>query len=344
MNAIIIPAYKPSENILPFVRSLAEHFSQILVVNDGSGTEYDGVFSELCTISEVVLLQHEINQGKGQALKTAFSYCLEHKDVEGVITVDADGQHLLVDILKIDAAMKEHPADLVMGCRQFDDKTIPARSRFGNNISRVVYRVLCGINVSDTQTGLRGLPFDFLQACMEAEGSRYEYETNMLIAAVKRHVKFYEVPITTVYEDNNSSSHFHPVLDSIRIYSRLIKYSLVSLLSVLVEFVLFTILVHGPLSIMLATYVARGCSCLFNFTLNRKVVFQKEGHLAVQFIKYLALVVLSGTLSGAFVTLLDHFISGIVVLLKMVVDTLLYFMNYYIQKKWVFASKKQKDE
>jgi hypothetical protein len=58
----------------------------------------------------------------------------------------------------------------------------------------------------------------------------------------------------------------------------------------------------------------------------------------------LALVVLSGTLSGAFVTLLDHFISGIVVLLKMIVDTLLYFMNYYIQKKWVFASKKQKDE
>lgn len=344
MNTIIIPAYKPSEKILPFVASLTEHFHSILVVNDGSGSEFDSIFSELRQIPEVTILEHEINQGKGQALKTAFSYCLEQNNMDGVITVDADGQHLLVDILKMDAAMQQHPKDLVMGCRQFNDSSIPARSRFGNNISRVVYRVLCGINVSDTQTGLRGLPISFLPACLEAEGSRYEYETNMLIAAVKGHVKFYEVPITTVYEDNNSSSHFHPVLDSIRIYSRLIKYSLVSLLSVLVEFVIFTILVRGPLSILIATYVARGCSCLFNFTLNRKVVFQKEGHLGVQFVKYLALVVLSGTLSGLCVTFLDHFISGVVVLLKMIVDTGLYFMNYYIQKKWVFASKEPKDE
>lgn len=339
MNSIVIPAYKPSPNILPFVESLAQHFSHILVVNDGSGAEYDEIFASLSAISQVTLLIHPQNQGKGQALKTAFSYCIEHPEFGGVITADADGQHLLEDIMKLNTAMEEHPEALVLGCRQFHDPSIPARSRYGNNISKVMYRVLCGISVSDTQTGLRGLPASFLPCCIAAEGDRYEYETNMLIAAKKQGIAFFEVPITTVYEDNNASSHFHPVLDSIRIYSRLLKYSFVSLLSVVVEFVLFTIFVHCNLSIMVSTYIARACSCIFNFTLNRKVVFKEDGHVAIQFAKYLALVVVSGTLSGALVTVLNHFVSGIVVLLKMIVDTGLYFFNYYVQKKWVFQRK-----
>ena len=336
MNTIVIPAYKPSERVIPFVEALSEHFSHIVVVDDGGGAEFAEIFAKLSAIPQVTLLTHEVNCGKGRALKTAFSYVQSHPELGGVITVDADGQHLVPDILKVDAAMELHPDALVLGCRQFDDRSIPARSRFGNNVSKVMYRVLCGIAVSDTQTGLRGVPASFLEACIAAEGDRYEYETNMLIAAKKAGVAFAEVPITTVYEDNNSSSHFHPVLDSVRIYSRLLKYSVVSLLSVVVEFVLFTVLVHCKLSIMVATYVARACSCIFNFTLNRKVVFKEEGHVGAQFAKYLVLVVVSSTLSGAFVTLLNRLVSGIVVLLKMVVDTCLYFFNYYVQKKWVF--------
>jgi len=339
MNTVIIPAYKPSDVILSFTQELTETFSHILVVNDGSGDEYKEIFRSLGQLPGVVVLEHDKNRGKGRALKTAFEYCMAHNFDGGAITVDADGQHLPEDIRNVDAALDAHPDMLIMGCRQFHDPSIPARSRYGNNISRVMYRLLCGISVSDTQTGLRGIPKSFLEACYCTEGDRYEYETNMLISAKKQGVLIFEVPITTVYEDNNASSHFHPFLDSVRIYRRLLKYSAVSLLSVVVEFVCFSILVHMGWTILLSTYIARGISCLFNFTMNRKVVFQKTDHLASQFIKYIILVIISGTLSGLCVTALDRIVSGVVVLLKMIVDTLLYFMNYYVQKRWVFQSK-----
>ena len=344
MNAIVIPAYKPSERMIPFVEELSHTFASIVVVDDGGGAEYAHIFQKLKDISGVEVLVHEENRGKGRALKTAFSYVMSRPEITGVITVDADGQHLVADICKVSEALDANPNSLVLGCRQFSDSSIPARSRFGNNVSRVMYRVLCGIAVSDTQTGLRGLPVSFLPTCIEAEGERYEYETNMLIAAKKAGVAFAEVPITTVYEDNNSSSHFHPVLDSIRIYSRLLRYSVASLLSVLMEFLIFTVLVHGGLRILFATYAARACSCVFNFSLNRKLVFKEKGHIGAQFVKYLTLVVVSSTLSGVFVTLLDRLVSGVVVLLKMVVDTALYFMNYYVQKNWVFRKKNKKEE
>lgn len=338
MYTIIIPAYKPAKKLCAFVQTLSESFTDIVVVNDGSGSDYDEIFQDLARMPQVTLLTHEQNRGKGAALKTAFCHCRSKESVSGVITVDADGQHLPEDICKVRDALMEHPTDLIMGCRQFHDPSVPARSRFGNEISRVMYRLLCQIQVSDTQTGLRGIPQSFLSACIDTEGDRYEYETNMLIAARKQGVAFFEVPITTVYEENNASSHFHPLLDSVRIYRRLFRYSAVSLLSVVLEFGLFTLFVHVGWTILIATYVARGCSCLFNFTLNRKVVFQQEGHLVGQFLKYIALVIVSGTISGLCVTWLDRLVSGVVVLLKMVVDTALYFMNYYVQKHWVFRT------
>lgn len=243
-QTIIIPAYKPSIGLIDLAENLASLFLEIIVVDDGSGAEYIDVFERIEEIDGCTLIKLCVNMGKGSALKTAFNYFLKsNRSNVGVITVDADGQHKIEDIVNVADEMNLHPDDLILGCRSFDSANIPARSRFGNKVSCVVYRWLCGIKISDTQTGLRGIPLSFLPIACATKGERYEYETNMLIEANNEHIRFKEVQIETIYEDDNLSSHFNPIRDSINIYSVLIRYSLPSFVSVIIDY--FLLLVFG---------------------------------------------------------------------------------------------------
>lgn len=244
---IIIPAYKPSDNLVDFCRELGRYFEHIIVVDDGSGSEYKIIFDEVEQMEFCTILRHYTNMGKGRALKTAFNYCLSlgSKARFGVITVDADGQHCIEDILNICRAMNETEEGLVLGCRSFDDNSIPFRSKFGNKISCKMYNWLCGINVSDTQTGLRGLPYGFLETVCCTCGERYEYETNMLLDAKEYGLDYVEVPIKAIYEKGNPTSHFNPLADSLRIYTILFKYSLSSLISVVIDYVVYIVLTGG---------------------------------------------------------------------------------------------------
>lgn len=243
---IVAPAYKPTDILVDFCKELGKYFQQIVVVDDGSGEKYESIFNEVENIDFCTVLRHYTNMGKGRALKTAFNYCLslKNKEVFGVITVDADGQHCIEDILNVSRAMKETQG-LVLGCRSFEDKKIPFRSRFDNILSCKVYNWLCGINISDTQTGLRGLPFRFLEMACCTCGERYEYETNMLLDAKEYGLEFVEVPIKTIYEKGNPSSHFNPLVDSLKIYTVLFKYSISSLISVLVDYAVYIMLIGG---------------------------------------------------------------------------------------------------
>lgn len=243
---IIIPAYKPTNILVDFCKELGKYFQQIVVVDDGSGDKYRAIFEEVQNIDFCTVLCHYTNMGKGRALKTAFNYCLSlgNKAIFGVITVDADGQHCIEDILNVSKIMNETDG-LVLGCRSFEDKKIPFRSRFGNKVSCKVYNWLCGINISDTQTGLRGLPFRFLEKACCTCGERYEYETNMLLDAKEYGLDFVEVPIKAIYEKGNPTSHFNPLADSLKIYTVLFKYSLSSLISVLVDYAAYIMLIGG---------------------------------------------------------------------------------------------------
>lgn len=338
---IIIPAYQPLESLVPLTKEIFEYFENILVVDDGGGEKYAHIFNQLKDMGAIVVA-HAINQGKGRALKSAINYCLLNPEIAkaGVITVDADGQHRPEDIVKIAEAMEANPDAVVMGCRAFDVDNVPWKSRMGNGISRKVYKWACGIDVSDTQTGLRGLPYSFLEIAARCDGEKYEYETNMLLDIKSNKVPMEEVTIKTVYENNNESSHFNPIRDSIRIYSIIFKYSFSSLFSALIDYIVFIIAQACGAKIMAATYIARACSCLVNFTLNKKVVFKGNGNSLVQLAKYLVLVVISGTISGWTVTHLAALLPMIApVIIKVPVEVILYIFNYAIQRAFIFNDK-----
>ena len=224
---ILIPAYHPDEKLLHLLESLhAAGLCRILVVNDGSGPDCDGIFSEIRRRwSSVTVLAHETNRGKGGALKTAFRYLLEHADSssqQGAVTADADGQHTVPDIRCVMDEMERAPEALVLGVRMFEGK-VPLRSAFGNRLTRFLLRLLYGVRIPDTQTGLRGIPRAMMERCLEIPSDRYEFELDMLLAAVSDGIGIRSVPIRTIYIDDNASSHFHPLRDSARIYSVLFR-------------------------------------------------------------------------------------------------------------------------
>ena len=227
---IIIPAYEPDKRLIQVVQDITIKLpkARIIVVNDGSGPGYNDYYDETAFIGATVLT-HPINKGKGAALKTAFAHIQEevvgqHLSAQPIVTVDSDGQHLIKDIVRVAKATEENPSHLVLGARAFVGK-VPARSRFGNKVTAGLFRLVTGQKVTDTQTGLRGMSTDLIPWLLNLDGNRFEYEFNMLLEAKKSGHQISEVPIETVYLEENKSSHFRPIRDSIRIYSPFLKFS-----------------------------------------------------------------------------------------------------------------------
>lgn len=202
---------------MPLIRALRERFARVVVVNDGSTRGLD-VFAEIEPLVEKVLV-HPVNRGKGAALKTAFSY-LGPTDV---VTADADGQHAIEDIERVARALTESRDALVLGVRSFSGE-VPFRSRFGNWWTRIFFFLLTGLFIRDTQTGLRGIPSTLLNRVASLEGKRYEYEMVMLADAKHHPSRPLQLPIKTIYLDDNAESHFSPLRDTIRIYGALFRY------------------------------------------------------------------------------------------------------------------------
>jgi glycosyltransferase involved in cell wall biosynthesis len=224
---VIIPAYKPLPQMVDAVQTLSlnRRVAQIIVVDDGSGTASQSLFGSIQGLARVTILRHAVNLGKGQALKTAFNHVLlHHPNAAGVVCADADGQHLTADILKVADCFLAEPASLVLGVRSFSG-TVPWRCRFGNRLTTCVFGLLASKRISDTQTGLRGIPAALLPSLLQLRSMRYEFEMEMLILAIRQNVSIREVPINTVYLDGNRSSRFNPWRDSVAIYRLLFRHS-----------------------------------------------------------------------------------------------------------------------
>jgi|SRR5579871_1238417 len=230
---VLIPAYKPSFALTTLVRRLlaSNAIEGIVVVDDGSGPQSHPVFDDLGREKRVHVLTHPKNRGKGAALKTGFHFIAQHcPQFSGVVTADADGQHTYADILKVARELQKRPRDLVFGARSFDH-AVPTRSRFGNLLTRRVLEIVFGQKLSDTQTGLRGIPADLVAICAALRHDGYDYELEMILTMKKLGRKIRELSIRTIYIDNNKSSHFKPLLDSLRIYSVFLRFAGSSLLS-----------------------------------------------------------------------------------------------------------------
>lgn len=339
---IIIPAYQPAMSLVTLAQQIAATGLKIIIVNDGSDNQCDPVFAHLKQINGVDVLQHATNLGKGQALKTAFNHFLVNypHDTVGVVTADADGQHLVEDIIKVADALSQSPASLWLGAREFDN-AVPLRSRFGNNLTKKVFSCLVGVALKDTQTGLRGIPRNFVKEMLRIHSSGYEFELDMLIQAAQRHIPIHELSIKTVYLDGNKSSHFNPIIDSLKIYFVFLRYSALSLASAGIDFLLFTVFHILSQSIFISTVGARVLSGLFNFSFARKLVFKSAGSISRQAIKYLLLALFSMFLSYALVKSMVVLLHFNVYVSKIIADAAIFITNFAVQRLFIFYSEKK---
>lgn len=297
-----------------------------------------GMLQERDTLQERGMLQERDRLQEGDSLKV-------YGALPGAITADSDGQHSPECILACVDALIAHPDSLVLGCRCFEGDDVPARSEFGNKCTRVVMKYLTGITVSDTQTGLRGIPASFMEQLLMVKGERFEFETNMLLETKSRHVSILEVPIQTIYIEENKTSHFNPIKDSFKIYMIFGKFLFSSLSSSVVDLVLFSMLCFvmrgmrwgGITYITAATVLARILSALYNYLLNLKMVFQSDSPIKNTLPRYALLAVVQMSLSAFLVGMLYPLFGGAEVLVKIPVDIFLFFLSFVIQREFVYA-------
>lgn len=342
MNTIIlIPAYKPDHKFVDFVKELRKRDLNVVAVNDGSGQEFDVWFEEVSALGAVVLT-HEVNKGKGRAIKTGIKYIIESRpENDFVVTADCDGQHTPDDIERVISAGDLHRDAIIIGGRFSNkDEKVPARSVLGNTVTRWVFRLATGLPIKDTQTGLRGLPKELLPRLSELKGERYEYEMNMLLYLKEWSIPFVEIPISTIYFNNNKGSHFNTFKDAWRIFKQIAKFCLVGVLSLLLDYVLFKVFFSLGIGAFMAYVFARIISSIFNFVLNSRYVFKSVGKIVVVKYYILALLIM---LVGSFGTeLITKFISW-PVLSKLIIDLPLFLASYVLQREIVFKKKIKKD-
>lgn len=334
----LIPAYKPEPSVVETARQLFEsgEFSGVVVINDGSGSEYDPLFHHIEALGATVL-RHYTNLGKGMALRTGLNYaaCAFSRSV-GVVTLDADGQHLVHDILSVARQLVEAPRALILGCRCFGEGT-PLRSRLGNKTTRRFMRLLAGLNISDTQTGLRGIPLSFIPSLLRLKTTGYDFELDMLIQAKKQHLPLLELPIETVYIEDNRSSHFNPLLDSMKIYLVFLRYNVSSLLTAGVDYAVFMACILLGLSLASSMALGRACSWVVNYGVNRKFVFKSDKGYMQSLVPYLLFEVSMALVSYIAIDSLFRTLSFNVYMAKVVVETSLYLLTFTVQREIVFG-------
>ena len=276
----LIPAYKPNIQLLEFVKGIEEHGMDCLIVNDGSGEAYLSLFHKIERETEARVLSFPENRGKGAALKAGLkSLQKENVGLQGdftIITLDADGQNLLKDALNLLSVAEEKKDTLILGSRT-QSKDSPLRSRIGNGITKEVFNLCTGVEVKDTQTGMRAFSGKMIPKMLTIPGERYEYEMNVLLFLAKEGVPMEELPIETVYINDNAESHFDTVKDSYRIYKQILKFSASSLLSFLADFLLYSFFFLITGGLFVSNFMARVISLHLNFFLNKTMVFSKDG-------------------------------------------------------------------
>ena len=335
---VLIPAYKPDERLIDLTRELVDNELRVLLVDDGGREQFRAIF-DACEALGAKVAVHAVNQGKGRALKTGINASLNiWPDLTGIVTADADGQHTPKDILRLIDAMAEHPDTLVLGSREFTGD-VPFKSRWGNRITRAVYTLVSGVRVRDTQTGLRAQPRCAREDMIRIDGERYEYEMNVLLKLREMKIGVFEVPIETIYINDNAGSHFNPVRDAFKIYMVIFRHLFVYLfssgLSFVVDYALYWLCLSFGLMSAVSYALARLVSSQLNYRLNKHAVFGGRGGRYAM-VKYYALCIAQGAIGAALVQVLPDVLPVSAAFIKIPVDIVLFMISYAIQRDYVF--------
>ena len=337
---IIIPAYKPNEKLLGLVRDLSKNYGVILI-DDGSGKSYKEIFNNCEKYKNVIILTHPINMGKGQALKTGFNYYLNrYPDGLGVVTADADGQHSLDDIKKIAKKITGNSNSIYLGSRSFN-ASIPARSKFGNILTRYIFQLFTGVGIKDTQTGLRGIPYKYLSDCLKIQSTGYDYELEMLLGFSRKRVQLIEIKIQTIYEPGNPSSHFNPILDSLKIYFIFLRFISVSLVTASIDNIIFFLSFLVFKNVIASLLMGRFFACTFNFLAARNFVFHSKNNVKEELPSYLLTVIFFTSFSFLGINTLTQSFGWGVLAAKLTVESIMFFLIFFVMKLIVFRSGRE---
>ena len=334
---VLIPAYQPDARLPRLILELhrADPSTKIVVVDDGSGQKFSDIFEASATAGAHVI-SYENNRGKGYALREGFTWI---RDVAGdlsecVVTADADGQHTLNDIFRVGRTCTDTGTS-VLGVREFVGH-VPARSRIGNTATSALFWLATGWKLKDTQTGLRAFPVALLPALLEVQGDRYEYELRVLLHLAKFRHPVTQIPIETIYEAGNPTSHFRPLQDSARIWAPLLKFAASSGVATIIDYVLVLALNALTGALFFPVVVARMVSASVNFAMNRRVFEATGVPLRRSALRYAALAI--AVVAGSYTML--AVLTGIGMPLwiaKIIADTTMYLVSYSAQSRYVFA-------
>lgn len=338
-ETIIIPAFEPSDNLVELINKIKRDNRYIIVVDDGSTNKK--VFEKIS--DDVILISYLKNCGKGYAIKKGLQYILDNiKDTDIIGVMDADLQHLPKDIDKLFKVQRKCNNTIILGVRNVG-KDMPFRSRIGNKITRLLFRLITGYYVSDTQTGLRTFNRSLIPFFLNIKGDRYEYESNILVSCVKQKVNIVEVKIETIYLDRkNSSSHFKPIRDSFLVYKNLLKFSLASFSSFIIDYFLFGVFywlfTKFKYRVLVSNVLARIISANYNYLINCQYVF-KSGKKNT-YVKYFMLAI--GILIGNNFILFLYSKIFRIMMAKILTELTLFIVSYVVQSLIIFKKEDRK--
>ena len=334
---VLIPAYQPDARLPRLILELhrADPSTKIVVVDDGSGQKFSDIFEASATAGAHVI-SYEHNRGKGYALREGFTWIRDvaSDSQECVVTADADGQHTLNDIFRVGRTCTD-TGKSVLGVREFVGH-VPARSRIGNTATSALFWLATGWKLKDTQTGLRAFPLALLPTLLEVQGDRYEYELRVLLHLAKFRHPVTQIPIETIYEAGNPTSHFRPLQDSARIWAPLLKFAASSGVATVIDYVLVLVLNALTGALFFPVVAARMVSASVNFAMNRRVFEATGVPLRRSALRYAALAV--AVVAGSYTML--AVLTGIGMPLwiaKIIADTTMYLVSYSAQSRYVFA-------
>ncbi len=330
---VLIPSYEPNERLISIIESLYKEGLEIILVNDGSDKRYEPIFTackKMCTY-----LSYSQNRGKGYALKTGFLYIKEHYQDGVVVTMDSDGQHTVKDAKRLlDLASKEEKT-IFLGKRIRSEKT-PIKSKIGNALTHFVYRLSTGVNIYDTQTGLRAFQVGLIPFLLDVKGDRFEYEMNMLLDAPKVGIELKEETIETIYEDNNSGTHFHVLRDSLLVYGQIVKFISSSFISFIIDYILYCLGTVLFKSVITANITARIISSICNYSMNKKMVFKDERKVGKSILKYYGLALFILIVNTSLLYLFVQVLGLNKFVMKLLIEIGLSVVSYIVQRRFVF--------
>ncbi len=357
MNVVaLISSLNPDVQLTGFVEKLIDlGIPKIILVNDGSNSEAKKLFGKCKRHKECIVIDHEKNLGKGIALKTGMKYYLENLEgYDGIVTCDCDGQHLAEDVIKVAKLMECKDNALFLGARDFASGNVPKRNSFGNRTTRKIMSMVYRKSLTDTQTGLRGIPNKLIARMLRLPGKRFDFEMNMIIDCIKNDIEIIETPIETIYIDGNRNSNFRTVNDSVRVYwpmcGELIKFMLSAFGCYCAELIAFTLLTKyafdnlEPSMAFLPQTISKVISCTGNFIINKHTVFKNKGSSVDALIRYIMTLVMLVVLSSTAISMIMELFNiamdnNSLMLVKICVDTFCMVLNFTLQRKWVFTDK-----